>query len=186
MGRGGTMIYTRVSESVAELGIRAIRAMKSTRFMALAMVAIFTSVAMQPAQAQTSDRWKSLAIIGGSTAVGAYVGHKVAGRTGALVGAGVGASAGYAIDQRRRNGAYYNQDAYNGYGDNGYYGNNSGYNGNNGGYYGNDGYYGGSADAGAYGYPYPAGYQSSSSYQNNRSTYQNHNSRSGNRCSSRR
>jgi hypothetical protein len=73
------------------------------------------------------------------------------------VGAAVGASAGYAIDRRRR------QNEYN----NGYYGNN-GY-GDNGGYYGNDpyqndgGYYGGPGNP----YPYGSGYQTNS-YRNDR------------------
>jgi hypothetical protein len=160
------MMYARLSESLTKL---AARALKSSRFVALAMVATFTSVAMQPAQAQTADTWKSVAIIGGSTAVGAYVGHKVAGPTGALVGAGVGASAGYAIDRRRRANQYYNQTAYDGgyYGDNGgYYGNNNGgYYGNNGGY-GNDGYYGPSDG----GYQYPAGYLSNN-YSSNSNRY---------------
>src|SRR5579872_1491954 len=137
------MTYTRVSETFAKLARRAI---KSSRLVALAMVATFTSIAMQPAQAQSADTWKSVAIIGGSTAAGAYIGHRVAGRTGALVGAGVGASAGYAIDRRRRANEYYNQ-----YGDNGYYG-------NNGGYYGN-GYNDGSQ--------YPSGFQSNN-YSENR------------------
>jgi hypothetical protein len=152
------MTYTRVSEKLRNLGSWAI---KSSRLVALAMVATFTSVAMQPAQAQSADTWKSVAIIGGSTAAGAYIGHKMGGSTGALVGAGVGATAGYAIDRRRRANEYYNQSAY---GDGGYYP-------NNGGYYGNDGYngpYDGS------GYPYPAGYQSSNY------------SSTGRRCSSRR
>jgi hypothetical protein len=142
--------------------------MKSSRFIALAMVAAFTSMAMQPAQAQSSDTWKSVAIIGGSTVAGAYIGHKVAGSTGAWVGAAAGASTGYAIDKRRRAGEY-NQYAY---GDNGYYGNNNDpyygnnndpYYGNNDPYYGNDGYYGGSTNGA---YPYPSGYQSSSNYRN--------------------
>ena len=152
------MTYTRVSERLTELTARAI---KSGRLVALAMIAIFTSVAMQPAQAQSADTWKSVAIIGGSTAVGAYVGHKVGGGTGALVGAGVGASVGYEIDSRRRANQYYNQSAN---GDGGYYGNN----GPNGPYDGNGGYYGGQ-DGGAY----PSGYQSnnynsSSRYSNRR------------------
>jgi hypothetical protein len=162
------MIYARLSETLTKL---AARTLKSSRFVALAMVATFTSVAMQPAQAQSSDTWKSVAIIGGSTAAGAYIGHKMAGSTGAMVGAGLGASAGYAIDRRRRANQYYNQTAYD---NSGYYGDNSGYyggNGNNGGYYGNDGYYGGPADGG---YPYPSGYQSNNYYGN------------GNRYSSRR
>jgi len=143
------MNYARLSEILARL---VTQAMKSGRLLALGMIAIFTSVALQPAQAQSSDTWKSIAIIGGSTVAGAYVGHKVAGSTGAWIGAGVGASAGYAIDRRRRANEYYNQ-----YGDNGgYYGDNGGYYGNNGGYYGNGGYNGGPGD----GYPYPSGFQS--------------------------
>jgi len=138
------MTYTRVSETFAKLARRAI---KSSRLVALAMVATFTSIAMQPAQAQSADTWKSVAIIGGSTAAGAYIGHRIGGSTGALVGAGVGATAGYEIDRRRRANEYYNQTAY---GDGGYYP-------NNGGYYGNGGY-NGPNDGG--GYPYPAGYQS--------------------------
>lgn len=141
------MTYTRLSDTLTKLATRTI---KSSRLVALAMVAAFASAALQPAQAQSSDTWKSVAIIGGSTAAGAYIGHKVGGRTGALVGAGVGASAGYAIDRRRRANEYYNQYAN---GDGGYYG-------NNGGYYGNDGYYGGSADGN-----YPSGYQSNNYYQ---------------------
>ena len=136
------MTYTRFSETLGKL---AIRTMKCSRFFALAMVTTLTSVVMQPAQAQTADTWKSVAIIGGSTAAGAYIGHKVGGSTGALVGAGVGASAGYAIDRRRRANEYYNQ-----YGDNGYYG-------NNGAYYGNGGYYGNQD-------PYASGYQSTNYY----------------------
>ena len=147
------MSYTRFSERLTKLASQTIQ---SSRFVALAMVTIFTSVAMQPAQAQSADTWKSVAIIGGSTAAGAYIGHRVAGSTGALVGAGVGASAGYAIDRRRRANEYYNQ-----YGDNGYYG-------NNGGYYGNSGYYGGAADGG---YPYASGYQSSNYSAANRNQY---------------
>jgi hypothetical protein len=106
---------------------------------------------MQPAQAQSSDTWKSIAIIGGSTAAGAYIGHKVAGRTGAVVGAGVGASVGYSIDRRRRANEYYNQ-----YGDNGYYGNDP--------YYGNGGYYPGPYSGPSNGpydpYGYPSGFPS--------------------------
>ena len=123
------------------------RAVKKSCFVVLAMVATLTSVAVQPAQAQSADTWKSIAIIGGTTAAGAYVGHKVAGPAGALVGAGVGASTGYAIDQYRRRNQYYNQDAY---GDGGYYPDSRGYPGN-GPYYGDGGYYGGSYDGGAYG-----------------------------------
>src|ERR1700744_2403947 len=86
-------------------------------FVLLLLAGIFTSVV--PARAQSSDTWKSVAIIGGSTAAGAYIGHKVAGTTGAYVGAAVGASAGYAIDRRRRQNETYNADYP--YGDNGGY-----------------------------------------------------------------
>jgi hypothetical protein len=143
------MSYTRVSERLTKIATQAI---KSSRLIALAIVATFTSVAMQPAQAQSADTWKSVAIIGGSTVAGAYIGHKVGGSTGAVVGAGLGATAGYEIDQRRRANEYYNQSAY---GDGGYYP-------SNGGYYGNDGNggYNGPYDGG--GYPYPSGYQSNS------------------------
>jgi hypothetical protein len=152
------MTYTILSETLANL---ANRVLKSSRFMALAIVAAFTSLALQPAQAQSSDTWKSVAIIGGSTVAGAYIGHKVAGSTGAMVGAGVGASVGYSIDRRRRANEYNNQYAY---GDGGYYGNNGGDygnpndggyygTGNDGGYYGNGGYNGGAYDGGAYSYP---------------------------------
>lgn len=166
------MTYS-ISERLAKL---ASKTTKSTKFWALAIVAAFTLVAMQPAQAQSSNTWKSVAIIGGSTAAGAIIGHKVGGSTGAFVGAAVGASAGYAIDKRRRDNQY-NQYGDNGYygnydpnsGDNGgYYGNNGGYYGNNGGYYGNGGNNGGPYDNG--GYAYPAGYQSNNyPVQNNRS-----------------
>src|SRR5437868_12453909 len=125
------MTYTSISERLTKLASRVI---KNSRFVALAMVAIFTFVAMQPAQAQSADTWKSIAIIGGSTAAGAYIGHKVGGSTGTFVGAAVGASAGYAIDKRRRANEYYNQ-----YGDNGYYGTGAPYSGDDGGYYGNGG-----------------------------------------------
>src|SRR3954462_9667127 len=101
-------------------------ALKSTRLIALVLVAAFASV--MPAHAQSADTWKSIAIIGGSTAAGAYIGHKVAGSTGAYVGAAVGASAGYAIDRRRRQNQEYNND---------YSYNNGGYYGDDGGYYGN-------------------------------------------------
>lgn len=150
------MIYTRFGESLTRY---CASMLKSSRFLALALIATFTSVAIQPAQAQSADRWKSIAIIGGSTAVGAYIGHKVAGGTGALIGAGVGASTGYAIDKRRRDNEYYNQYAYSDGGsgyygnDGGYYQNNGGYN-NDGGYYRNGGY-NGQYDRGAY----PSGYQ---------------------------
>lgn len=144
------MTCTRISQNLREFTGRAI---KSSRLLALAIVTTLTSLAMQPAaQAQSSDTWKSVAIIGGSTVAGAYIGHKVAGSTGAWIGAAAGASTGYAIDRRRRANEYYNQ-----YGDNGYYDNNAPYygNGGNGGY--NGPYNGGPNDGGAY--PYPAGYQ---------------------------
>ncbi len=153
------MTYTSVLENLTQF---ASRAMKTGCLVALAMIATFTSAVMQPAQAQTADTWKSVAIIGGSAAAGAYIGHKVAGRTGALVGAGVGASAGYAIDRHRRANEYYNQSAYD---PAGYYGNNDPYYGNGGGYYGNDGNYSGPYDGG--GYRYPSGYQSNN-YCSNR------------------
>lgn len=116
-------------------------AFSRTRLIALAMLLAFTVVAMQPAHAQSSDTWKSVAIIGGSTAAGAYIGHKVAGPTGTWIGAGVGASVGYAIDRRRRQNEVYNQ---------GYYD-------PNGGYYPDPtgGYYPGSVYGGS---PYPGGY----------------------------
>ena len=151
------MTYTSISERFTKLAARAI---KSSCFIALAIIAAVTLGAMQPAQAQSSDTWKSIAIIGGSTAAGAYIGHKVGGSTGTWVGAAAGASAGYAIDKRRRQGEYYNQYGYNGYGDGApYYGDNGGYygNGGNGGYDGNGGY-NGPYDNG--GYPYPSGFQS--------------------------
>ena len=136
------MTYTTLFEVLAKFASRAV---KSSCFVALAMVATFTSVTIQPVQAQSADTWKSIAIIGGSTAAGAYVGQKIAGPTGALVGAGLGASAGYAIDEYRRRNEYYNQY---GDGDGGYYPNSSRYPGN-GPYYG-DGYYGDASDGGAY------------------------------------
>ena len=137
------MTYTSLFELLTKLASRAV---KSSCLVALAMVATFTSVTIQPVQAQSADTWKSVAIIGGSTVAGAYIGHKVAGGTGAWVCAGVGAAAGYAIDRHRRQNEYYNQ-----YG--GYYPNSSGYPGN-GPYYGDGGYYGGAYGGG----PYQSGY----------------------------
>ena len=124
-----------------------------SRLVALALIAIFTAVAMQPAQAQTSDTWKSVAIIGGSTAAGAYIGHKIAGPTGTYIGAGIGAAAGYAIDRRRRQNQVYNQGTYDP--NAGYYPDpNAGYYPDpNGGYYPNGGPYDASA------YPPPPPYQ---------------------------
>jgi hypothetical protein len=140
------MTHKRILESVLQA-----RVITSSRLITLAMVVSFTLAAMQPAHAQSSDTWKSIAIIGGSTAAGAYVGHKVAGRTGAWIGAGVGASAGYAIDRRRRENQYYNnQAAYEnaGYSDNSAYYGNGAPDGNSG--YRNGGYDGGSYDGAAY------------------------------------
>lgn len=142
------MTNSRLSELLRQLSARA---MKGTRCLALVGLATFMLLAMRPAQAQSADTWKSVAIIGGSTAAGAYVGHKVYGPTGALIGAGVGASAGYAIDSRRRANEYNNQYAY---GNGGYYG-------NGGPYQGNGGYNGGPY---ASAYPYPSGYQSNNDY----------------------
>lgn len=119
----------------------------------LALLLLATIMSPAPAQAQNSDYWKSAAIIGGSTAAGAYIGHRVAGTKGTLIGAAVGGAAGYAIDRRRRQAEYNNSY----YGDNGPY-NNGPY--NNGGYYGNNyppdpngGYYPGPNN-----YPPPSGY----------------------------
>ena len=138
------MIHTRLATSLENLIARVLR---SSRIVALVVVAAFACSALQPAHAQSSDTWKSVAIIGGSTAAGAYIGHKIAGPTGTWVGAGVGATVGYAIDRRRRQNEYNNQY---GYGNGGYYDPNSGYYGN-GGNYPNGGYY---PNAGAY----PGGY----------------------------
>lgn len=160
------MTDTSISEAVTKLAVRTV---KSSRFIALAIIATFTLAAMQPAQAQSSDTWKSVAIIGGSTVAGAYIGHKVGGSTGAWIGAAAGASTGYAIDKRRRQGQYYNQYGYNGYGDGApYYGDNGGYYGNGGynGPYDNGGYNGPYDNGGSY--PYPSGFQSNNSRSSNR------------------
>lgn len=157
------MSYTSVSEAVPEI---AGRLFTRARFLALVMVVAVTTVAMPPAQAQSSDAWKSAAIIAGSTAAGAYIGHKVAGPTGTWIGAGVGASVGYAIDRRRRQNQVYNQGSYDPNG--GYYPDpNAGYYPDpNGGYYPdpNGGYYpNGPYDASAYPPPppnYPGNYYS--------------------------
>lgn len=158
-----------ISESLSKLFTGAI---KRRRLVAVLLAATFTSVL--PAGAQSADTWKSVAIIGGSTAAGAYIGHKVAGTTGAYVGAAVGASAGYAIDRHRRQNENYNGDYP--YADNGNYPDNGGYYGDNGSNYpDNGGYYGGnypnSGDGGYYGnsgntYPDPSGY---SNYATHRS-----------------
>jgi hypothetical protein len=105
------------------------------RWVAFLLVATFTYVI--PASAQSADTWKSVAIIGGSTAAGAYVGHKIAGTKGTYIGAAVGASAGYAIDRRRRQNEANNGDyAYDGSGDYGAYPSNEYPNSGDGGYYG--------------------------------------------------
>lgn len=112
-------------------------ARKSRYLFAILLLGTVVSLLPNQAEAQTmsSDTWKSVAIIGGSTAAGAYIGHRVAGRTGTYIGAAAGATAGYAIDRRRRRNEY----------NNGYYGN-----------YGN--YSSAPYQSGAYGYPY-SGYQ---------------------------
>jgi len=132
------MTFTSISEFLRTLPGRAL---KSSPLIALLLLATLTSAV--PARAQSGDTWKSVAIIGGSTAAGALIGHKIGGRTGAYVGAAAGAAAGYAIDRRRRQNVDYN---------NGYYGDNGGYYGNNDPYYGNGGYYGNGYPA-ANGYP---------------------------------
>ncbi len=137
------MTYASISESLTKIFSKAI---ESSLLAALLLVAMCASV--KPAQAQSSDTWKSVAIIGGSTAAGAYIGHKVAGSTGAYVGAAAGAATGYAIDRRRR------QNEYNSYNNDYPYGNNGGYYGNNNPYYGN-GYSGDSPNSS----PYASDYQ---------------------------
>ena len=157
------MTYTRLKEGLGKLVALLGR---NPRLVALAVAASFMTLAIQPAQAQSSDYWKSAAIIGGSTAAGAYIGHKLAGPTGTMIGAGMGAAVGYAVDSRRRAGAY------NAYGDGNYgpnaqygpYGGNAPYggpyngpSGPNAGPYGNGGPYGGNAPYGngPYGGAYP-------------------------------
>jgi hypothetical protein len=136
------MIRTSISESPIKISNWL---NKRGRWAVVLLVATFTYVI--PASAQSADTWKSIAIIGGSTAAGAYIGHKVAGTTGAYVGGAVGAAAGYAIDRHRRQNENYNSDyPYDG---SGYYGDNAPYPSNvypdsgNGGYYpdSNGGYY---------------------------------------------
>ena len=124
-----------------------VNALKGSPLVALVLGGMLMAVA--PAQAQNGDAWKSAAIIGGSTAAGAIVGYKIAGSRGAYVGAAVGGTAGYAIDQRRRANEY----------NNGYYGDNGGNYGNNYPANGNGGYDGGSGGT----YPYSANYRSSNS-----------------------
>ncbi len=140
------MIHDNRSEVLKRLVLKVI---KANHVIAIALVLTIALVAAHPAQAQTSgDTWKSIAIIGGSTAAGAIIGHKVAGTTGAYIGGAAGAAAGYAIDRHRRNNEYNN--GY--YGDN--YPNNGGYYPSNGGYYGNGYPY---ASNGGY-YPYQGSY----------------------------
>jgi Glycine zipper len=142
------MAYTNLPKGFAKFAARIFR----SRFNALGLLATFSLMTMQPAQAQSADTWKSIAIIGGSTAAGAYIGHKVSGSKGALVGAGLGASVGYAIDRRRRAQEYYNQSASD---DDGYYGRDDGY-------YREGGYYDPYVNSA---YPYAAGYRSNSYYE---------------------
>lgn len=143
-----------ISELLAEVSGRVLR---GGGLAALMLLAMFLALTPNQAQAQSSDTWKSVAIIGGSTAAGAIFGHAVAGRKGAYIGAAVGAGTGYAIDHRRRQNEYNN--GY--YGNNGYY-NPSGYYGN-GPDYGNGGYYGGPSGP----YPYGNGYQTTGYCRNN-------------------
>jgi len=119
------MTCTSISERTTNFSARAI---SSSRLFVLLLAAMFASVL--PAHAQSNDAWKSAAIIGGSTAAGAYVGYRVGGSTGAYIGAATGAAAGYAIDQRRRQAEY----------NNGYYGDNGDYSPNDGGGYSGDDY----------------------------------------------
>ena len=140
------MSCTSISESLKALSVRALN-----RSLLVALLLAVTILSVAPAHAQSNDAWKSVAIIGGSTAAGAYIGHKVAGTPGAYVGAAIGASAGYAIDQRRRQNEYYNQYPS---GDGGYYPDNGSYNGNAYPSRGNGGYNG---DPNAY--PYASRYQ---------------------------
>jgi hypothetical protein len=153
------MTHASISESLTKISTGAV---KRGRLIALVLVATFASV--MPARAQSSDTWKSVAIIGGSTAAGAYIGHKVAGRTGTYVGAAAGAAAGYAIDRHRRQNENYNGDYP--YPGSGYYGDNSGYYGNDYPDPANGGYYGDSRNS----YPNPSGYQSNSDYVNRSQT----------------
>lgn len=132
------MTFTGICKGLINLSVNAL---KGSPLVALVLAGMFITVA--PAHAQNSDAWKSAAIIGGSTAAGAIVGYKIAGSRGAYVGAAVGGSAGYVIDQRRRANEY----------NNGYYGDNGGNYGNNYPANGN----GGSGGA----YPYATDYRSS-------------------------
>jgi hypothetical protein len=165
----GTMTDTRLTQIFSRFAGRAI---ESSQLIALALIATFALLTMQPAKAQSPDTWQSIAIIGGSSAAGAYIGHKVGGSTGALVGAGVGASVGYSIDRRRRANEYHNQYAY---GD-------GGYDGNDGGYLGNGGYYG-PYDPGAYDDGgYEGGYYGNGEYYENTAAYPYRSGSSSNSC----
>ncbi len=138
------MIHNNISETLKRLARGVI---KANHVIVIALVLTFALVTAHPAQAQApGDTWKSIAIIGGSTAAGAIIGHKVAGTTGAYVGAAAGAATGYAIDRHRRNNEY-NNGYYGGnyYPSNGPYGNYYPYSAssNNSGYYGNQPVYNG-------------------------------------------
>jgi hypothetical protein len=143
------MTHISVTDALTKFARKVI---KSNHVIAIALVIALGLVAARPAQAQSNDTWKSVAIIGGSTAAGAIIGHKIGGATGAYVGAAAGAATGYAIDRRRRQNNEYN---------NGYYGgnypNNGGYFPSNGGYYGN-GY---PSNSGSYPYQANNGYSRS-------------------------
>src|SRR5438067_11340604 len=70
------MTYTSLSERFTKLAARPIN---SSRFIALAIIAAVTLGAMQPAQHQSSDTGKSIAIIGGINAAVADLRHEVGG-----------------------------------------------------------------------------------------------------------
>ncbi len=94
------MTQTKISGRLSEFASRVVT---PSRVIALALVVAFTAVAMQPAQAQTSaDTWKSVAIIGGSTAAGAGVGAVLGGGSGAKRGAVVGLLGGTVYDLATR------------------------------------------------------------------------------------
>ena len=114
------MTYNKISGSLSGLAARVIL---SSRLIALTMIVALATLAVQPAHAQSANTWKSIAIIGGTTAAGAYIGHRVGGGKGALIGTGVGATTGYVIDRHRRANQYYNESAYrDGYSNDGYNG----------------------------------------------------------------
>lgn len=142
------MIHINVNGALGGLVRKVI---KSNHLIAILLVAALGLVTARPAQAQSGDTWKSIAIIGGSTAAGAIIGHKIGGATGAYVGAAAGAATGYAIDRHRRNDQYNN-----GYYNSGYYPDNGGYYPSNGGYYGNGSAY--PSNGGYYPYQTNTGY----------------------------